>query len=161
MGKIVGGTEWDDAETTPFRQSSRVGCGKDFVDSAVTTASDDAINLWRTSPGNGFAGQPCRVARLPSDPHLHNVTVVSERVNSCPQASIIRCLAVQNNADIRHGLRTLLSEARRRDDFRMQAGLKIGKGSDGKFILAERRSTAVEGRVTGEHPHYSTWSEIA
>ena len=77
MGKIVGGTEWNDAEATAFRQSSRMGSGKDFVDSSVTATGDNAIKLCWTSLGNCFAGQPCGVAGLPSDPHLHNVTILA------------------------------------------------------------------------------------
>src|SRR6516162_2985211 len=99
MCKIVGGAKWNDAERTPVRQSSHIGCGKNLVDRAIAAAGDDAINFSSASFSNGFAGQSCSVAGLPSDPYFHDLTVLAQCANGRSQSTIAGCLAVQNNAD--------------------------------------------------------------
>ena len=79
-----------------------MGCGKNLVDRAIAAAGDDAINFSSASFSNGFAGQSCSVAGLPSDPHFHDLTVLAQCANGRSQATIAGCLAVQNNADGRH-----------------------------------------------------------
>ena len=71
----------------------------------IAAAGDDAINFSSASFSNGFAGQSCSVAGLPSDPHFHNLTVLAQCANGRSQSSIAGCLAVQNNADGCHTLR--------------------------------------------------------
>src|SRR6516165_9408692 len=108
MCKIVGGAKWNDAERTPIRQSSYVGCRKNLVDRAIAASGDDAINFSSASLSNGFAGQSYSIAGFPSDPNFHNLTVLAHCANGRPQSSIAGCLAVQNNPDGCHPLSTLV-----------------------------------------------------
>src|SRR5271170_6803505 len=111
MRKIVGGAERKNAQRTCSGQSGCVGRSKYLVDRAIAAASHNAVNSLWTDLGNRFGAHPGSVPGFPSDPHLDAVTVLTQRVNSCPQASIIGRLAVQNDADGRHSFSTSSSGA--------------------------------------------------
>ncbi len=125
MRKIVGGTQGKDAESTLRRQFSCVSCGKYLVDRAITAASNDAINIALSGMGNGFGGQSCGVAGLPRNPHLHTVTIRAHSLNSCSQARISGCLAVQNNADSCHRLRLSCLRSPASTRYRSSSRLRI------------------------------------
>src|SRR4029077_381079 len=80
-------------------------CGKNLVDRAVPAAGDNAIKFSWNSFSNGFAGQSYSISGFPSDPHLHNLAILAQRLNGRSQSSITGRLAVQNNADECHTFR--------------------------------------------------------
>src|SRR6516164_8379067 len=97
-----------------------MGCGKNLVDRAIAAAGDDAINFSSASFSNGFAGQSCSVAGLPSDSHFQDLTVLAQCANGRSQSTIAGCLAVQNNADGCHTFRPWCSRAHQ-----VQSGLEF------------------------------------
>ncbi len=76
-----------------------MGCSKNLVDRAIAAAGDDAVDFSSTGINNGFAGQSCRIAGFPSDPHFHSLTVFAQYANGRSQSRIAGCLAVQNDTD--------------------------------------------------------------